>query len=469
MLDLDTRAAILRLRQEGHGTRTIAEAVGVSRDAVKAVLASGEAEVPSPKRAVQLSAHLDVIRALDRECKGNRLRVHEELAARHDVTVAYSTLTRFYRNHGIGEPTIQAVGRLEFAPGQEMQHDTSPHRVMVGGRTVGLHCASLVMCFSHRKFFQCYPRWNRFMVRVFLTRALAYFEGAAASCMLDNSTSIIAFGTGKNAVPAPEMAAFSDHFGFKFVAHAVGDAKRSGRVERPFHHIEGNFYPGRTFQDLADLNAQAVTWCDRDNAKFHRSYQGIPDELHEIERPALARLPLFVPEPTEVHRRRVDEEGYTSLHTNQYSAPEALIGADIDVHETDTHVRLFHGHKLVAQHDKAPFGSRERVTATAHTRRWARPRVVAPSSEEAALRAVGPAVAVLCDGLRKKHGGQALRAMRRLHRFWLDYPDDAFRSAVTRAAEFHVVDLARLEAMILRAVRGDFFKLPTCESEDGNG
>jgi hypothetical protein len=31
------------------------------------------------------------------------------------------------------------------------------------------------------------------------------------------------------------MAAFGERFGFQFVAHAIGNANRSGRVERPFH------------------------------------------------------------------------------------------------------------------------------------------------------------------------------------------------------------------------------------------
>jgi len=31
----------------------------------------------------------------------------------------------------------------------------------------------------------------------------------------------------------PEMAAFADRFGFRFEAHRIGDADRSGRVERP--------------------------------------------------------------------------------------------------------------------------------------------------------------------------------------------------------------------------------------------
>src|SRR5206468_3240830 len=160
--------------------------------------------------------------------------------------------------------------------GQEMQHDTSPHRVTIGGRERLMQCASLVLCHSHMLFAQVYPAWNRFWCKVFLTEALRYFGGAAAECMLDNSTVIMVGGTGKNAVAAPEMAAFATRFGFTFVAHRVGDAKRSGRVERPFHYIEHNFYAGRTFEDVVDTNVQMRAWCDTSNARFRSKLRAAP-------------------------------------------------------------------------------------------------------------------------------------------------------------------------------------------------
>src|SRR5262249_60724885 len=43
MLDQTIRQAILTLREAGHGTRAIAHALGISRGAVKAVLAAGTA------------------------------------------------------------------------------------------------------------------------------------------------------------------------------------------------------------------------------------------------------------------------------------------------------------------------------------------------------------------------------------------------------------------------------------------
>jgi hypothetical protein len=466
VLDHETRGAILRLAREGHGTRFIARAVGVARKSVKRVVANGEAEVPALERPDQLGEHVERVRKLHLACRGNLVRVHEELRARHEIEVPYSTLTRFCRDAGIGVAPKQAAGRYAFEPGEEMQHDTSPHEVVVGGRTVRLQCASLVMCFSRRRFVQCYPRWTRFHAKVFLTRALAFLGGAAGRCMLDNSTVIMTGGTGPDARAVPEMQAFADRFGFQFAAHRLGDANRSARVEGPFWHVEHNFYPGRTFADLGDLNAQVVAWCQTYNATFHRSFGGIPDELGVLERLALRPLPPFVPEPTEVHPRRVDTEGYVSLHRNRYSVPEVLVGRQLEVHETIDHVRVFDGRRLVAEHTRHEENAGVRLTLPehrSHLRRRSEPRP--PSPEEVALRAAGPALAALCDALRKIPV-RGRRAIVRLHRIWLDYPTEAVEPAVRRALDFGLTDPDRIEQMVLRSLRGDFFRLPQ-EDDDG--
>jgi hypothetical protein len=51
--------------------------------------------------------------------------------------------------------------------------------------------------------------------------------------MIDNTHVVVLRGSGRDTVPVPEMAAFGERFGFEFVAHAIGNANRSARVERP--------------------------------------------------------------------------------------------------------------------------------------------------------------------------------------------------------------------------------------------
>lgn len=464
MLDLETRTAILRLKREGHGSKRIARALGVSRNAVRDVLRSGQAEVPALQRDERLLPHLDRVRELVVACRGNRVRVREELAA-EGIDVAYATLTAFCRRHEIGVKPKQRAGRYPFEPGQEMQHDTSPHTVKVGGRWRTLQCASVVLCYSRMRYLQCFERWNRFTARVFLTEAFEYFGGTASRCMLDNSNVIVLRGTGKDAVIVPGMVAFGERFGVTFVAHEKGDANRSAHVERGFDFVERNFYPGRSFGDLDDLNTQFRTWCDEKNAAWTRTLRASARELFASELCSLNPLPLHIPEVYDLHHRRVDVEGYVNLHTNRYSMPEQLIGRQVTVHEHRRRIRVFDGHRLVQEHDKLPYGAGRRSTLPEHRGRRKVPPPP-PLPQEEVLRAAAPELSVLVDALRKKHGGRAAKAVRRLHRIYLDYPTEVVVVAVRRALEFGLLDLQRIERMVLRQAAGDFFRLPTTEEDD---
>lgn len=468
MLDLDTRTAILRLRREGHGARTIARTLGVSRNAVRDVIRSGSAEVPPLERPEQLKEHLARVRDLYADCQGNVVRVLEELE-RAGVSVAYSTLTSFCRRYGIGVKTKDASGRYDFAPGEEMQHDTSPHTVPIGGRMRKVQCASLALWYSRVLFAQVYPRFSRFECRTFLTEGVLYFGGAAGRCVVDNTSVIVWRGLGADMEPAPIMAELGKRFDFVFVAHEPGDANRSGVVERNFDFIENNFYPGRTFESFADLNAQLREWCDRVNRKPRRLWgqtKAIPFELFAAERPVLKPLPLHVPEVYDLHTRRVDVEGYLSLHTNRYSVPVELIGRRLELRETMERVRIFDGHRLVADHERRESGLAARVTLPEHCGQRRRKSPPPPSDEESALRNAAPALGVLVDRLRARHGGRAMRAVRQLYRMYLDYPTPSLVATVEDALSFGLIELGRIERMTLARIRGDFFRLEQIEPDD---
>jgi hypothetical protein len=417
-----------------------------------------------------LTPHLDRIRELHGICSGNRVRVAELLEA-EGVTVAYSTLTHFCRRHGIGIRPKRRAGRYHFDPGEEMQHDTSPHTVTVKGERRLLQCASLVLCYSRMIFAQAYPRWSRFECKVFLTEALKSFNGSAGRCMIDNSSVILAGGSGPDAIVADEMKAFATRFGFHFRAHAVGHANRSARVERPFHYIENNFYPGRQFQNLGDLNEQLRAWCDRVNQRPKRTLGNRkPIELFAAERPALVALPPYIPEVYEPHLRRVDVDAYVSLHTNRYSVAADLIGRRLEVRETPQKIRIFDGPRFITEHERQEPGLRLRILRPEHHEpRRSKRRPPPPSPEEIQLRTIAPELSGLIDALRKHHGGQAVRAVRQLHRMYLDYPSEALSRAVEEALAHGLIHLPRIERMVLRRLAGDFFRMPIDDNERSHG
>jgi len=232
MLSQAQRTAILELHTKGVSIHEIAKVLKISRLTVRKVLRSDSTKVPEIQRPEKTEPYREQILGLLPACKGNLVRVHEELKA-DGATMSYQALTAFCRRQGIGQTPVVPSGRYHFEPGVEMQHDTSPHDVEVGGRKYKAQTASAVLCYSRLLFFQINPTFQRFDCKVFLTDAVRYMNGAPERVMIDNTHVVVLRGTGREMIPVPEMEAFAERLGFRFVAHAIGDANRSARVERP--------------------------------------------------------------------------------------------------------------------------------------------------------------------------------------------------------------------------------------------
>lgn len=470
MLDQSTRVTILRMHEGRHGTRTIARALGISRSTVKDVLAAGTAEVPEMTRTETAEPYREQILDLFARCKGNLVRVHEELAVA-GVKMPYPTLTAYCRRHGIGHEPPKPVGQYHFEPGEEGQHDTSPHDAILGGSKRRVQTASMSLCYSRMLFFQCYPRFTRFECKVFLTEALLYFKGACKRWMIDNTHVVVLSGTGADMVAVPEMVAFAKRFGSVFAAHEKGDVNRSARVERPFDYIENNFFAGRQFSDWAHLNREARAWCDKVNATQKRHLHASPRELFALECTRIVPLPVFVPEVYRLHERIVDCEGYVNVHRNRYSAPWRLIGRRVEVRETKDRIQIYLGPRCVAVHDKLIEPTDARVTSPEH--RPPRGEKVfardATSPEERELTQGGAELAAYVKLLKQR--GRSLRALRRLAAMVRDYPREPLLAAVRIATQYGLDDMDRLESLVLRHIAGNFFPLPpaaaTSERDEG--
>ena len=422
------------------------------------MITSGSEEPHTAGKRSVLDEHEDEVRRLIGTCRGNLARVHEELVA-SGVEHGYTTLTDYVRAHALKNAPKLPAGRYHFKPGQEMQFDTSPHRVTFSCGERKCQCASLVLCYSRMWYIQYYPRFTRLECKTFLTEALKYFAGACATCMIDNTNVVVLHGSGADAVITPEMVDFGRRFGFSFVAHAIGDANRSARVERRFHHAENNFLAGRTFADFSDVNTQAEAFCDRINRKTQRRLKATPLELFVAEQPALSQLPPVVPPVYQVAYRVVDVEGYIHLGGNKYSVPYELIGHQVEIRESLSQVRVCHGPREVATHARVQDKRGKRITDKQHrpSRSAAGRRRQQPIPEERSLRSADPLLDAYIDKLRKKSPGRGAAAVRRLHRMYSEYPAGAFMAALREAHKYGLLDLSRLEKMVLKALAGRLF------------
>ena len=459
MLNQNQRTTILELQAQGVSKREIARVLKISRLSVRKVLRANSAEVPKLLRPEKAEPYRQQILELLGPCKGNLVRVQEELAA-SGAHLSYSTLTAFCRRHGLGQQPIVPSGNYHFLPGEEVQHDTSPHEVELGGKRRKVQTASAVLGYSRLLFFQMYPTFTRFEAKIFLTEALRYFGGVPARLVIDNTHVVASHGTGRGMVPAPEMAAFAERFGFRFLAHELGDANRSARVERPFWFIERNFLAGRRFAHWQDLNQQARQWCDRVNATYKKHIRAVPRELLAVERQHLKPLPTWIPEVYRLQERIVDVEGYVALHSNRYSVPFTWINRQVEVRETKDQVVIQLDARNSVTHERVAEAEHQRITVAAHRPpRGANSPRPNPHPEEQLIVQAAPEIADYLTALKQRSRKLVVLALRQLLRLVREYPREPLLAAVREAAHYGLYDLDRVERMILRRVAQEYFRL----------
>lgn len=403
--------------------------------------------------------HLDLIRRLFVICRGNVVRVQQELIDQYGIDIPYSSLTLLVRIEQMRPSKKKQSGVYVFGPGKEMQHDTTCYPIYLADKKIRLQCAGLVLGYSRMAFIQFYLRFTRFEALVFLSAAVAYMGGTCTRCTIDNTSVLVADGTGPDALIAQKVRQFGAHYGTTFIPHAVGHADRKAHVERLFSYAEGNFLAGRTFIDLADLNRQAIRWCDQvANAKHKRSLAMSPVQALISERPFLTPLPDFIPPIYQTQYRVVDIYGDVHLETNRYSVPYRYIGKKVEVQKHMDTVIVYADHQQIARHPRVIDGRDRRVSDPAHRSARLKHHPKTKTCPEQLLL-TGNNETLDCYVLELKKRTRFRGLFKKLLDLKRTYPQQPFNQAVARAVRFGLYDLNRLEALIISLTAGKLFKL----------
>jgi len=477
MVPVEKRRAVFLFRSRGRGSRWIAHAVGLARSTVQQILKEGPEPPLQPPRPRKLDASLERIRELYNQCDRNLARVAEELEEEAGApVVAYSTLTEFCRHHQLGHPREekQPAGQYLFAPGVEQQHDTSPMEIIVGGKKRDYQATSMKLGYSKNRYLRFYRRFRRFECKDFHDHAFDFFKGSCAREIVDNTSVVVAHGTGKNAVITPEMETFAQKYKFKFQAHELMDSNRKAKVERDFRYIRSNFLVKRTFTDDADLNRQAEEWCKKKNRKgYDKKRRVMLWQLFEEEKAHLRPLPAYRPPECQWHHhRRVDPEGMVCLEGNRYSAPNAYLDRELTLKETMDTVTLMDGSKELCVHARLPDGERGESRLPGHGRDRSRRRVAstrAATAEERWLTEQSPTLASYIAGLKRLGSRRFPSQLRKLYALCNDYKVAQVVAAVERAMTYDLFDVTRLEKMLLQEHGARLFSFRRGDTGEGSG
>jgi transposase len=252
-------------------------------------------------------------------------RLHREL---RDLgyTGGYTILTEFLRDiRPAAAPEFEV--RFETPPGRQAQVDFAHFRTVFtdepgAERIVWLF--SLVL--GHRRML-----WGRFVLHQDLPTLLrcqaAAFEalgGVPEQVLYDRMRTVFLREDTEagDIVFNRTLLELARHYGYLPKACRPYRAKTKGKVERPFSYIREDFFLGRSFRNLEDLNTQFRQWLDQvANVRVHATTRRVVAEHFAEERPKLQPLPAGPFQAVLRLERRISRDGMVSVGGNFYSVP----------------------------------------------------------------------------------------------------------------------------------------------------
>ena len=469
MIEADKRKAIYLLHLEGQGLREIARLMGTSHNTVAAIIEQ-KGEMPHATRCDKIRVDAELLRRLYSECNGWIQRVHEKLIEEEGVEVAYPSLTRMLRDLGISRIPKQRCDRVPDEPGAEFQHDTSVYTLKLGDKPVRVVASLMYLRYSKRRYLKFYRAFNRFKMKCFFHEALMFWGTAAAQCIIDNTNLARLKGTGKNAVMVPEMEAFGRQYGFKFVCHEVGHSNRKAGEERSFWTVETNFFPGRGFQSLEDLNRQALEWS---TVRMENRPQGetglIPAQAFEHERSYLIKLTPHLPPPYLIHHRGTDEYGYCSLSGNYYWVPGTK-RAEVKVLEYSDRLKIYQAGECLVEYRLPADGVKNQrfsPEGQPQPRYMPKARSKPTQQEEVRLRAMGEKVSAYLDFALQPKGIERHGFVRKLFALSQKVTPALFTQSIERAHKYRITSMETIDRIVVLCMGQGQAELPFVEVDEG--
>lgn len=468
MIDAEKRKAIFFLHEEGMGLRQISRQLNVSRNTVRSIIEQ-KGDTPDSVRSDKIRIDQELLGRLYAECEGYVQRVHEKLVEEESIQVKYSTLTRMLRETGISKTQKERCDEVPDTPGAEMQHDTSPYDRKIGQKMTRVIASLIYMRYSKRRYLKFYRAFNRSKMKFFFHEALMFWGYSAPECIIDNTNLARLRGIGKRAVIVPEMEVFAKQYGFKFRCHERGHSNRKAGEERGFWTVETNFFPGRDFQSLEDMNEQALEWAtvrmyDRRLGKT----KVIPAEAFEFERAYLTKLPPHLPAPYLVHEKGTDQYGYIAFNANYYWVP-GTSRDDVRVLEYSDRLRIYHKRECIAEYQLPAYGVKnQKFSPPGYPKPRYHPkyRKKPTQEEEKRLRAMDKSVDDYLNFALKPKGIQRHRFVRELFALMRQMSSELFIKTIKRGLHYRITSRDVLQRIALLYMNQDDQMLPCVDVDE---
>lgn len=256
---------------------------------------------------------------------GSQSTVKRYIAAHQDLVPAKRQLVAPQGSRG---------RRYKTSPGESYQMDwgftwvTDP-----SGKEFKVACFAMICHHCGKMYVEFFP--NAKQENLFIGMIHAFFlMGIPKYVLTDNMKSVVNKRDFEgHPIWNVEYESFMNTVGFKTRLCKPRHPFTKGKVERLIRFVKSNFLAGRVFSNISNLNEQALAWCDKHNARYHKEIDDIPDFLHASK---CANVALPLREENEIllylfPLRKISFDGFVCYEGRRFGVPYRYIGKTVRV------------------------------------------------------------------------------------------------------------------------------------------
>jgi transposase len=357
VLSVEDWAEIRRLhRAEGLPIKVIARLMGVSRNTVRAAIASDAAPkyTRKPVESIVDAAEPKIREQLQLDARMPATVIAERIGWTRGITVLKERVAELRPAYLPPDPASRtsyeagdiAQCDLWFPPiqlpvgfGQHRPPTKLPVLTMVTGYSRWLS-ATLI---PSRAAPDLFAGWWQLLDRLGAVPRTLVWDGEGA---------VGRWRSGKTELTG-ECQAFRGTLGARVIVLRPAEPEHKGIIERAHDYLERSFLPGRSFAGPEDFNSQLQDWLSTVNARTRRVLGCAPTERIAADRAAMLPLPPVAPATGWRASTRLARDHYVRVDSNDYSIHPAVIGRRIEILVDLQRVKAVCDGRVVADHERA--------------------------------------------------------------------------------------------------------------------
>jgi transposase len=357
LLSVEDWAEIRRLhRAEGLPVKAIVRKLGISRNTVRAAIASDAAPryVRKPAGSIVDAVEPKIREQLELDARMPATVIAERIGWNRGITVLKERVAELRPSYLPPDP----ASRTSYQAGDIAQCDLwfPPIALPVGfGQhrpPAKLPVLTMVTGYSRWLSGQLIP--SRAAPDLFAGwwQVIERLGAVPRTLVWDGEGAIGRWRSGKTELTG-ECQAFRGTLGAKVIVLKPREPEHKGIVERAHDYLERSFLPGRAFTGPDDFNAQLQDWLAVVNRRVRRVLGCAPADRIAADKAAMLTLPPVAPAVGWRTGTRLARDHYVRIDSNDYSVHPAVIGRKIEIIVDLRCVRAVCDGKVVADHQRA--------------------------------------------------------------------------------------------------------------------